>query len=133
MAIQNGLKRITKIYHGNDLVYDDKEGRWQNIDWKDPNNKGNGTFQFMATHGLIVFKGTLSSTINDTIYPNFTIPSPYKVTGILSGTRNVIYDGSDDTDRNLTGLGDIRISGNTISCGGGRHINTSQILLTYTK
>lgn len=31
MAIQNGSKRITKIYHGNSLVYQDMTGKWQTI------------------------------------------------------------------------------------------------------
>lgn len=34
MAIQNGSKRITKIYHGNRKVFEDSFGVWKTLDYQ---------------------------------------------------------------------------------------------------
>lgn len=92
MAIQNGLKRIIKIYHGSDLVYDDVKYRW--IPITPPSGMFvNDPLKYMITDDLIVFRGQFdygTLPLSDLV----TVPNSITLTGLLGvtsipGTDNV--------------------------------------------
>lgn len=126
MPIQTNAKRIIKIYKGDEKVWDDAYGTWQDT--------GISGVQFMAIAGIICFKGIVTVSGGSI---SFTLPENYKNITLMTGTDLLVFSSQYGQGYNasLKSYGELVVSGNTITLryiDSNQSVNTSQILLSYT-
>lgn len=122
-------KRILKKYIGTQQVYDDSEGQWQNIGWTSSTvSPANGTIQFLAVKGRIIFKGDLLVTTKQTSWTIQINPLPakYKNLQVISQKQFTSGDWFDLTNSSIL------LSGHGNYYSDDQAWNLAQIQLSYS-